>query len=272
MHSTTLGIACSRFAAIGFPHSSHSPYVPSSSLASARSVRCRPTSNDVPTPISVSRLIASTVPSPIRLPKPCAVPRSGRFGEGRDALAALVAVRLEVAPDRIKVGHVPDTLERTGQRAPAKQRPSASTTALLAVSEGASEHPRHEMEAHTRGGGNGARRCRWQECPALRPATRQNRPIIERSPPHLPESLAKVSGGVQSMRGSNSVQHHVRACPAIRVAALRRRGPRFTREVVELDTRAGAPAVCRHRTSAFAVGSAELAALGLELLELRARR
>ena len=33
MHSATLGIACSRFGVMGLPHASHSPHVPSSSLA-----------------------------------------------------------------------------------------------------------------------------------------------------------------------------------------------------------------------------------------------
>jgi hypothetical protein len=41
-------------------------------------------------------------------------PALGALGEGRDARAAVVAVRLEVTPDRIEVGHVPETLERTG--------------------------------------------------------------------------------------------------------------------------------------------------------------
>ena len=60
---------------------------PSSSLASARSVRSRPASSERPTPISVSRLIASIVPSPIRLPKPCAVAELRALGERRHARA-----------------------------------------------------------------------------------------------------------------------------------------------------------------------------------------
>ena len=52
---------------------------PSSSFASARSVRASWASSERPTPMSVSRLIASVVPSPMRLPKPCAAPSSGRL-------------------------------------------------------------------------------------------------------------------------------------------------------------------------------------------------
>ena len=61
--------------------------MPSSSLASARSVRARPVSSERPTPISVSRLIASVVPSPMRLPKPCAEPQLRALRERRHALA-----------------------------------------------------------------------------------------------------------------------------------------------------------------------------------------
>src|SRR4051794_23633745 len=44
-----------------------------------------------PTPMSVRRLTASMVPSPIRLPKPCALPSSGR--SARPATRAAVSSR-----------------------------------------------------------------------------------------------------------------------------------------------------------------------------------
>ena len=47
----------------------------------------------------------------------------GALGERRYAAAELVAVRLEVTPDRIEVGHVPETLERTELRVPILRLP-----------------------------------------------------------------------------------------------------------------------------------------------------
>ena len=60
-------------------------------------------SSERPTPISVSRPTASVVPSPIRLPKPCAAPRSGRLARPADAVAGEPAVVLEREPDRVEV-------------------------------------------------------------------------------------------------------------------------------------------------------------------------
>jgi len=62
MQSTLSGAAASRAGAIGPPQASQTPYVPSSSLASARVTRSSLTSRLVPTPTSVRRPIASVVP------------------------------------------------------------------------------------------------------------------------------------------------------------------------------------------------------------------
>ena len=77
-HSTPSGIARSRPGEIGAPQASQTPYVPSSSFASARSVRVNARSSVSPTGTSVKRLTASDVPSPMRFPKLTVLPRSGR--------------------------------------------------------------------------------------------------------------------------------------------------------------------------------------------------
>src|SRR6185312_4942355 len=77
MQSTDSGENSRRAGAIGRPQLSQVPYVPSSSFSSARSTRACEDSSEVPTPTSVRRRTASVVPSPTRLPKPIALPRSG---------------------------------------------------------------------------------------------------------------------------------------------------------------------------------------------------
>ena len=111
--STLSGIARSRACAIGSPHASHVPWVPSSSFASARSVRARRCSSEPPTPMSVNRLTASTVPSPIRLPNPTALPRSGR--------AASTAIRSRVTSRRASSSR--RTASRSGSSAGVGIRP-----------------------------------------------------------------------------------------------------------------------------------------------------
>src|SRR4051812_35825426 len=77
MQRTESGAASRRAFAIASPQISHDPYVPSSSFASARATRSAFCSRLDPTPTSVIRVIASVVPSPIRLPNPSSAPRSG---------------------------------------------------------------------------------------------------------------------------------------------------------------------------------------------------
>ena len=105
-HSTLSGRASRRARSIGAPQASQVPYVPSSSLASARSVRASVLSSERPTPISVSRPTASVVPSPIRLPKPCAVSALGPLGEAGDAVAGEPAVIFERRADHGEVERV----------------------------------------------------------------------------------------------------------------------------------------------------------------------
>src|SRR6185295_13687566 len=91
MQCTLSGAASSRAGAIGPSQRSQRPYVPSSTLASARrsfsSVRTRL----FPTPISLRRVMASVVPSPMRLPNP--MPEPGSSGLASSASRAWISSR-----------------------------------------------------------------------------------------------------------------------------------------------------------------------------------
>jgi hypothetical protein len=62
-----------RAAPISFPHTSHLPYVPSSSLAKARSMSSIECVMDRAVAVVLSRSTASVVPSPTRFPNETAV-------------------------------------------------------------------------------------------------------------------------------------------------------------------------------------------------------
>ena len=178
-HNTLSGIARSRAGEIVSPHPSQVPYVASSSLASARSVRARPASNERPTPISVRRLIASVVPSPIRLPKPCAAPSSGRSASvatrsrvlfRRASSSSRIASRSRSSPRAGIRDHV-----TTRSPAGVGQRAAGSTACRRFSCRRSDSNPRHagDDSAH----GQGSRRKTLQIDAFVKRANTRQHPV-----------------------------------------------------------------------------------------------